>query len=87
MKTRLIKQPEPAYPAEARKARVQGTVSLSVVVGTDGQVKSVQLESGHPLLAPAAMEAVRQFLYKPMVINGEAYEVRTPVEVKFTLQR
>ncbi len=81
----LIEKVEPVYPPLAREARIQGTVRFTVVVGPDGHLKDIQLESGHPLLVPAAQEAVRQWAYRPTLLNGQPVEVLTQVDVPFTL--
>lgn len=82
---RLVRKVDPVYPPLAKMARIQGVVRFTVIIGTDGRVANVQLISGHPLLVPAAMEAVRQFEYRPTLLNGEPVEVITTVEVKFSL--
>jgi protein TonB len=76
----------PMYPPLAKQARIQGTVVLDAVIGTDGYIKELRVRSGHPLLAPAAMEAVRSWKYKPYRLNGRPTEVETQVYVNFTLQ-
>jgi TonB family protein len=81
----LIYKVTPLYPPEAKEARVQGTVRMNVTVGSDGTVTHVELESGDPLLAPAAMEAVKAWIYRPTLLNGEPVEVVTKVDVNFTL--
>ena len=81
----LIQQPRPAYPPLAKQARIQGTVRFQVVIAKDGTVKNMQLDSGHPLLAPSAREAVVQWVYRPTLLNGEPVEVLTTVDVNFTL--
>jgi TonB family protein len=75
----------PAYPPLARQARIQGMVVLKVHISKSGDVEEMQLISGHPLLAPAAIEAVKQWKYKPYLLNGEPVEVETSVTVNFTL--
>jgi len=82
----LISKVMPAYPPLARTTRIQGHVILDVAIGTDGSVIEMKLVSGHPLLAPAAMDAVRQWKYKPTMLNGAPVEVQTSVDVNFTLQ-
>ena len=84
---KLTRQVVPAYPALAKTARVSGTVRLQGVIGKDGAIKNLQLISGHPLLAQAALEAVRQWIYKPTLLNGEAVEVIAPIDVIFTLNQ
>lgn len=71
------------YPPLAAQARVSGTVRLNVVVGKDGSVQNVQLTSGHPLLVESAVKAVRQYRYRPTLLNGQAVEVVTQVDVNF----
>lgn len=82
----LINKVLPVYPALAKSVRLQGHVILDVVIGTDGTVQELKLVSGHPLLAPAAMQAVKQWTYKPTMLNGEAVTVATQVDVNFSLQ-
>ncbi len=75
----------PNYPPLARQARIQGAVILRVVISKTGDVQDVQLISGHPMLAPAAIEAVKQWKYRPYLLNGDPVEVETQVQVNFTL--
>jgi protein TonB len=82
----LVYQPKPVYPPLARSARIQGTVRFTAVIGTDGRIQNLTLVSGHPLLAPAAQEAVKQWVYKPTLLNGEPVEVVTQIDVNFALQ-
>jgi TonB family protein len=81
----LVKKVPPVYPPLARQARIQATVVLKIVINKDGDVRAVQLVSGHPLLAPAAIEAVKQWKYQPYIKDGEAVEVSTTVRVTFSL--
>jgi TonB family protein len=81
----LLMKVNPVYPPLAKQARIQGTVSLTTTIGADGAVQNLQLISGHPLLAQAALEAVKQWLYKPTLLNGNPVEVITQVDVNFTL--
>lgn len=81
----LIRQVKPQYPALAIPARIQGTVVLQATIGKDGSVQNLHLISGHPMLVRAAMDAVKQWLYKPYYLNGEAVEVDTTINVNFTL--
>jgi protein TonB len=81
----LIQRIEPTYPTLARSARVQGDVVLSAVINTNGQIENLQLVSGHPMLVPAAIAAVRQWRYKPYLLNGQPVEVETTITVIFTL--
>ncbi len=84
---KLIRQPKPIYPSLAKQARIQGIVRLTVIIGKDGVVKTMQLITGHPLLVPAAMEAVKQWVYQPTLVNGEPVEVITQADVYFTLSQ
>ena len=81
----LVRKVNPTYPPLARQARIQGTVVLHAVISKDGSIENLQLVSGHPMLAPAAIEAVKQWKYKPYLLNGEPVEVDTEVQVNFTL--
>jgi periplasmic protein TonB len=81
----LIQKVEPQYPALARAARVQGDVVLSAVIDTNGQITNLQLVSGHPMLVPAAIAAVKQWRYKPYLLNGQPVEVETTITVIFSL--
>jgi protein TonB len=76
---------QPEYPELARKARIQGTVCLNGVISKDGDVTEVHLISGHPALAQAAIDAVKQWKYKPYLLDGRPVEVETQVTVNFTL--
>ncbi len=84
---KLIRQPKPTYPPLAKQARIQGTVRFNAVIGKDGQIANLTLASGHPLLVPAATEAVRQWVYQPTLLNGEPVEVVTQIDVNFTLSQ
>lgn len=83
--SKLMRKVDPVYPPLARQARIQGTVRYSVAIGKDGLPISIQLISGHPLLVPAATEAVRQYIYQPTLLNGQPVEVVTQVDVGFSL--
>ena len=82
-----IYAPKPPYPPQAKQDRIQGTVKLNVVVSKEGTVQDIQTISGHPLLVPAALDSVRQWIYKPTLLNGNPVEVATVVDVNFTLSR
>lgn len=81
----LIHRVEPIYPPLARSARVQGDVILTAIINTNGEIENLQLVSGHPMLVPAALTAVRQWRYKPYLLNGAPVEVETQITVIFTL--
>jgi protein TonB len=81
----LIKKVTPNYPPLARQARIQGQVLLQAEISKEGTIQNLQLISGHPMLAPAAIEAVKQWRYKPYLLNGEPVAVETQVVVNFSL--
>lgn len=81
----LVHQVKPNYPPLARQARIQGSVVLQAVIAKDGTIQNLHLVSGHPMLAPAAIEAVKQWRYKPYILNGDPVEVETQITVNFTL--
>jgi protein TonB len=81
----LVRKVQPTYPPLARQARIQGAVVLQAQISKNGDIENLQLISGHPMLAPAAIEAVKQWKYKPYLLNGEPVEVETTVQVNFSL--
>jgi len=81
----LVRKVDPVYPPLARQARISGTVVLRVLIGTDGSIENLTLVSGHPMLVPAAIEAVKQWKYKPFLLNGQPLKVDTEVTVNFAL--
>lgn len=84
---KLISQPRPIYPALAKQARISGTVTMQVLIGKDGHVENMSLVKGHPLLASAALDAVKDWVYEPTLLNGNPVEVLTTVDVNFTLSQ
>jgi protein TonB len=83
----LVSQPRPVYPPLAKQARIQGVVRFTAIIGRDGTIQNLTLVSGHPLLVSAAQEAVKQWRYKPTLLNGEPVEVVTQIDVNFTLNQ
>ncbi len=81
----VLHKVQPTYPPLARTARMQGSVLLAAVIGKDGSIQNLHVISGHPLLTQAALDAVRQWKYRPYILNGEPVEVDTQVTVNFTL--
>jgi protein TonB len=81
----LVHRVEPTYPVLARTARVQGEVVLTAIISTTGEIENLQLVSGHPMLVPEAIAAVRQWRYKPYLLNGQPVEVETTITVIFAL--
>lgn len=82
---KLLHEVEPQYPELAKEARVGGVVRLKAIIGANGRVQDLTLLSGQPLLVNAAMNAVRQWVYKPTYLNGVPVEVLTEVDVDFHL--
>jgi protein TonB len=80
-----IHRVDPVYPALAKQARIQGTVELMGVLGVDGRIHELRVVRGHPLLIDAAMAAVKQWVYAPTILNGQAVEVQAPILVNFIL--
>ena len=85
MEGNLVHRVQPEYPPLARQARIQGTVILRAIVNREGRIENLQLVSGHPMLVQAAIDAVRQWRYKPYVLNDQPVEVETQITVNFTL--
>jgi protein TonB len=79
----LIFKVNPEYPAAARSARVQGSVVMHAIIGTDGSVQQLRLRSGNPLLVSAAMEAVKKWRYRPFLLDGNPVEGETVITVNF----
>jgi len=85
MQGNLVYRVQPVYPPLARAAGVQGTVVLRAIISRQGTIANLQVVSGHPMLAPAAVEAVRQWRYRPYLLNNEPIEVETQITVNFVL--
>lgn len=82
---RLLSAPNPKYPTVAKDARIQGTVVMDAIIGKDGHIENLKAVSGSPLLIGAAMDAVKQWTYRPTYLNGRAVEVKTEIDLQFTL--
>jgi protein TonB len=82
-----LKRVLPVYPELAKKMRISGRVCLIGVIATDGSIQELKVVSGHPLLAKATMDAVRQWVYRPTLLNGKPVEVSAPIDVIFTLSQ
>ena len=81
----LVNQVKPTYPQIAKNARIQGAVVLQAEISKQGTIENLRVISGHPMLVPAAMDAVKQWRYKPYYLNGEPVAVETTITVNFTL--
>ena len=84
---KLIQQPRPVYPPDAKAARIQGVVKLEAIIAKDGTVKHLEVVSGHPLLVVSALEAVKNWVYQTTLLNGEPVEVQTMIDVNYTLSQ
>lgn len=81
----LLHKVMPAYPPLARQARISGSVVLQAVINKNGGIEDLRLVQGNPLLASAAINAVKQWRYRPYLLSGEPVEVETMITVNFTL--
>ena len=82
---KLVNRVQPMYPPLARQTRISGTVRLHAIIGKDGTVQQLTVESGHPLLVQSALDAVKQWRYQPTLLNGEPVDVDTEIDVIFSL--
>jgi TonB family protein len=82
---RLIKRVNPTYPSTALQQRISGAVQLQALIGTDGRVHNIKVVKGHPFLATAAIDAVRQWQYEPYKLNGQAVDLQTQITINFNL--
>lgn len=82
---RLSRKIDPVYPSEARVQRVEGAVMLDALVGEDGNVREVTVTSGPPVLAKAAIQAVRQWRYQPFLLNGKPVSIHNQITIQFKL--
>jgi len=81
----VVKKVYPHYPPEARKEHIQGAVVMHAIISKAGDIETLELISGDPVLSPAAIDAVKQWKYKPYLLNGKPVEVDTQIQVNFTL--
>lgn len=81
----LVNKVTPLYPDIAKRARIQGIVVLQAVISKQGAIENLRVVSGHPMLTQSALDAVRQWRYRPYLLNGEPVEVETQITVNFNL--
>lgn len=81
----LTRRVQPDYPFLAKQARVQGPVEMAAVISKQGAIENLQVLSGNPMLIPAALNAVKQWRYRPYILNGDPIEVDTRITVTFVL--
>jgi protein TonB len=79
----LIRKIDPIYPVVARVRRLSGSVVIHFTVGKDGKVKNPQFKGGPPIFMNAAFDAVKQWQYKPAMLNGQTIEQQTDITLKF----
>ena len=84
---RLLQKIQPIYPPIAKQLRIQGDVQLTALIARDGSIEGLKVISGHPMLIPAALQAVSQWRYKPYILNGSPTEVETTIKVTFRLEQ
>jgi len=84
---KIIESVNPVYPPLARQTRIQGTVRLHTIIGTDGTIEQLEVMSGHPLLIQSALDAVRKWRYAPTTLNGQPVQVDTTIDVTFELNK
>jgi len=84
MAGQLVSRPDPVYPPEAKEKRIQGAVVLKALISKDGTIKNLQVLSGPDELTGSAIDAVRQWTYKPYLLNGQPTEVETTITVNYT---
>jgi TonB family protein len=85
--TKLVSQPRPVYPPEAKQAGIQGVVHLNATIAKDGTVQHLEVISGHPMLVQSALDAVKQWVYQTTLLNGQPVEVQTEITVNYTLSQ
>ena len=83
--TKLVSQPRPTYPPEAKAAHIQGVVKLNALIGKDGTIQNLEVISGEPALVQSALDAVKQWVYQTTLLNGQPVEVMTEIAVNYTL--
>src|SRR5882757_7426271 len=81
----LTRRVQPDYPLLAKQARVQGPVEMAAVISKQGAIENLQVLSGNPMLIPATLNAVKQWRYRPYILNGDPIEVDTRITVTFVL--
>lgn len=83
----LLHRVEPTYPIMAKNVGVQGQILIRAIISTEGKIEQAKVISGSPLLSPAALDAIRQWRYRPYLLNDKPVEVETEITVNFYLTR
>ncbi len=86
MAARIVKEVQPKYPAAAKKAKIQGTVVLAATIGKDGIVDDLKVVSGPKELQRSSIDAVRQWTYKPFLLDENPVEVDTTINIVYSLK-
>ncbi len=86
MQKQIVHKIPPVYPEDAKKAQITGIVQLEAVIGKTGEVEHLEVLSGPKELQQPALDAVRQWIYKPFLLNGAAVEVKTPIKITYSLR-
>jgi protein TonB len=81
----LLKRTSPVYPAFAKQAHIEGTVRMEALIDRQGRLRDIHVISGHPVLAQAALQAVKEWVYRPARLNGQVIEMNTQITLNFTL--
>ena len=87
MQNQIVTKVPPVYPPDAKAARIQGKVVLEAVIGKDGHVENLKAVSGPKELQQSALDSVRQWVYKPYLLNGNPVDVTTKITVNYTLSK
>jgi periplasmic protein TonB len=85
MEGMLVHKVLPDYPAPARAMRIAGTVEMQATISRVGTIENLRVVSGPPLLRQAALDAVKQWRYRPYLLNGDPVEVETTINVDFRM--
>jgi TonB family protein len=87
MQNQIVSKVPPVYPVEAKKAGIQGSVKLDAVVGKTGDVEQLKVITGPKELQQSSLDAVRQWKYKPFLLNGDPVDVKTTITVVYSLKK
>ena len=83
----VLNKVQPRYPAQALQMHTEGSVQLQATIGKDGSISNLKVLNGEAILARAALEAVKQWKYKPYYLNGDPVEIQTQITINFKLPR
>jgi protein TonB len=83
--SKIVHKAQPEYPLDARDARIEGVVKVGVIIGKNGRVEEARLISGHPLLAPAALQAAKKWVFQPFERDGKPVRATAVLEIPFAL--